>query len=118
LRLVAHRGRMICRRLAVGALHPKYRCAGNRGSGGGFSAIWAVKPGIARSGRRSRDDGFRSSVSVGDTYSSIRRLRLQLPRHRPTAPKSQQRPFRSAQLRTAIACPCYALLPANHAGPY
>jgi len=51
-----------------------------------------------------RLDEFRSSVSVGRSYSSIRRLRLQLPRRRPTAPKSQQRPFRSAQSRTAIAC--------------
>ena len=45
-------------------------------------------------------------VSVGNSYSSIQRLRLQLPRHRPTAPNSQRRPFRSAQSRTAITCTC------------
>jgi len=65
-----------------------------------------------------RETEFRPSVSVGDSYSSIQRLHLQLPRHRPTAPKSQRRPFRSAQSRTAIACPCHFLLPENHAQPH
>src|SRR4029079_15099318 len=58
-----------------------------------------------------RETEFRPSVSVGDSHSSIQRLHLQRPRHRPTAPKSQRRPFRSAQSRTAIACPCHFLLP-------
>jgi hypothetical protein len=47
-----------------------------------------------------RDTEFRPSVSVGDSYSSIQRLHLQLPRHRPTAPKSQRRPFPPAQSRS------------------
>jgi hypothetical protein len=63
-----------------------------------------------RIGRSSRSgagsQSVRSSVSVGNSYGSIRRLRLQLPRHRLTAPKSQRRPFPSAQSRTAITCAC------------